>query len=230
MDEVLTKFAKVIEIEGRIKEVEKERGELERRREEKTQELIELRARRWGLEKESQDAERQVLGRVWHEYWSRHGSLERYGYLSGEEKCRLGEEEARELNGQRRKSASRKRYKGTVNGRLSRGYRHRAAKVLGSNPMRYRCESLTVLIGNSVSGWREHLERQFEKGMSWENYGVKWDVEHVMPISSFDLTKKEGIRAAFNWLNTRPMWKWENNRKGARITEPQLQLVLEVKQ
>jgi hypothetical protein len=229
MEEVLMKYAEVVVIKERIKGVEKERGEIDRKRAELSQGLIELRARKWGLEKELGEAERRVLGSVWHEYWSRQGNVERYGYLSGEEKCRLGAEEARELNRARRKQASKKRYRGTATGRLSREYRRRAQKVLGANPLRSRCESLDVLVGCSVHVWRQHLERQFEKGMNWENYGVKWEVDHIMPVSSFDLRSKEGMRGAFNWLNTRPMWSWANNRKGARITEPQLQLVLEVR-
>jgi hypothetical protein len=223
MDEVLRNSREIREIKERIEGLEIKRVEI-------GQELEGLRGRREWLEREERREEARILGEVWKEYWERYWYVERCGYLSGEEKSRMGMEEASELNRERKRVASKRRYRATPGARLSRGYRHRASKVLGANPERYQCGSLGRLIGCTVAGWREHLERQFEKGMSWENYGVKWDVDHVMPISSFDLTKEEGIKGAFNWLNTRPMWKWANNRKGAKITEPQLQLVLEVRE
>lgn len=57
-----------------------------------------------------------------------------------------------------------------------------------------------------------HIERQFTRGMSWDNV-ADWDIDHIVPISSAE-TMSDVI--ALNQLtNLRPMWRQENNAKGA---------------
>src|SRR3990167_4098159 len=46
------------------------------------------------------------------------------------------------------------------------------------------------LLGCSIQIAREHLEKQFKDGMTWENHGV-WEIDHIIPVASFDLTKHE---------------------------------------
>src|SRR5258708_428803 len=53
--------------------------------------------------------------------------------------------------------------------------------------------------------------------MSWNNYGSYWEIDHVKPIASFDLTKEAEIHEAFDWKNTRPMEKASNTSKGDTI-------------
>ena len=72
------------------------------------------------------------------------------------------------------------------------------------------------LIGYPTSELRDHLEKQFLKGMSFENFG-KWHIDHIIPVSSFDLTTDEGIRAAWAITNLRPLWAKDNIKKGAKM-------------
>lgn len=73
------------------------------------------------------------------------------------------------------------------------------------------------LIGYSVEALVEHIERQFTKGMSWDNYG-EWHVDHIVPIASFtyETFSDPEFRAAWALTNLRPMWGKENYAKGAR--------------
>ena len=35
-----------------------------------------------------------------------------------------------------------------------------------------------------------------------ENHGKEWHIDHVIPLSKFDLDNKEELDIAFNWRNT----------------------------
>ena len=76
----------------------------------------------------------------------------------------------------------------------------------------------------------KHLEKQFQPGMTWDNYG-KWHIDHEIPISAFNFTKPEHEDFVRCWSlnNLRPMWAKENISKGARLEKPfQPRLQMEV--
>lgn len=66
------------------------------------------------------------------------------------------------------------------------------------------------LIGCSLEDLQKHLENQFVEEMTWDNYGVKWDVDHIIPCSYFDPRKEENQRICFNFRNLQPLLKEEN--------------------
>lgn len=72
--------------------------------------------------------------------------------------------------------------------------------------------SIKTLINCSLEELKIHLERQFQEGMSWENYG-KWHIDHIKPCSSFDLTDLEQQKQCFNYTNLQPLWATDNIRK-----------------
>ncbi len=77
-------------------------------------------------------------------------------------------------------------------------------------------KSSESIMGYSRHDLVKHLERQFLKGMSWDNYG-KWHIDHITPVSWF---VKNGIADPMivNSLpNLRPIWASENMRKGDKI-------------
>lgn len=73
------------------------------------------------------------------------------------------------------------------------------------------------LVGYDVEALRSHLERQFLRGMSWDNYG-EWHVDHIRPASSFEFSTPEdkAFRECWALTNLRPMWATDNIKKGAR--------------
>lgn len=56
--------------------------------------------------------------------------------------------------------------------------------------------------GCSVWELRAHFESQFSPLMCWENYGKLWEVDHVVPVSRFDLPRE--LFSAFHYTNLRP--------------------------
>lgn len=74
-----------------------------------------------------------------------------------------------------------------------------------------------ALVGYTVADLRAHLERQFVKGMGWENMG-DWHVDHVLPKACFNFTNADDpeFRACWAITNLRPLWDVENYSKGAK--------------
>jgi hypothetical protein len=77
----------------------------------------------------------------------------------------------------------------------------------------------TDLLGYSTADLRAHLERQFVKGMSWDNYG-EWHVDHIVPVASFKFESADDpeFQACWALTNLRPMWAAENIRKSNKRT------------
>jgi len=73
-----------------------------------------------------------------------------------------------------------------------------------------------AIVGYKVGQLYAHLERQFLPGMSWDNYGTAWEIDHILPVKMFDLPRE----AAQCWAltNLRPLWAPDNRRKSANRT------------
>jgi hypothetical protein len=72
------------------------------------------------------------------------------------------------------------------------------------------------LLGCSYEQARQHLAAQFEPGMSWDNHG-EWEIDHIRPCASFDLTDPAQQRECFHYTNLQPLWRFDNRSKNARL-------------
>lgn len=81
-----------------------------------------------------------------------------------------------------------------------------------------KSSSTMTLVGCTASELASHIEKQFEPGMSWDNRS-QWHVDHILPLSKFDLTREDQQAVAFHYTNLRPMWGKENIAKGSKIPD-----------
>jgi hypothetical protein len=72
-------------------------------------------------------------------------------------------------------------------------------------------------IGCSSDFFRNWIEFQLYDGMTLENYGEFWHIDHVKPCASFDLSKEEEIEECFSWKNMRPYRSDKNMKKNDKI-------------
>ncbi len=80
-----------------------------------------------------------------------------------------------------------------------------------------KSKNTAKLIGCSVEELKQHLEKQFTKGMTWDNYGYYgWHIDHIKPCAKFDLTDSKQQAECFSWKNLQPLWMEDNFSKGAR--------------
>lgn len=73
------------------------------------------------------------------------------------------------------------------------------------------------LIGYGHLEMIDHIEKQFEKWMTWDNYGEKWCIDHITPIKHFidsGITDPKIINAL---SNLRPLCVKENSTKCANL-------------
>ena len=73
------------------------------------------------------------------------------------------------------------------------------------------------LLGCTIEAFRSYLEKQFEDGMNWSNFGqYGWHLDHIRPCASFDLTNDEELADCFHYSNYQPMWAEENIKKSSK--------------
>jgi len=74
------------------------------------------------------------------------------------------------------------------------------------------------LLGCTVDECRNHLEKQFTEGMTWENHSrYGWHINHIIPCNAFDLTCPLQQKICFHYTNLQPLWWKDNISKGKKI-------------
>jgi hypothetical protein len=66
---------------------------------------------------------------------------------------------------------------------------------------------------------KAHIERQFNKGMNWDNYG-EWQIDHIIPLASAN-TEQE-IEKLCHYSNLQPLWAEDNLSKSDSIDNQQI--------
>jgi hypothetical protein len=91
----------------------------------------------------------------------------------------------------------------------------------------YQSSPTTVaIIGCSKQHFKAHIQSQFTKSMSWENYGSVWELDHKIPCRMFDLSDPNEIKRCFHYSNYQPMPYRQNRSKSDKNLHPQQSLLL----
>ncbi|MFL4236884.1 hypothetical protein P9433_24150, partial [Escherichia coli] len=56
--------------------------------------------------------------------------------------------------------------------------------------------------GLPATEFKSWIERQFENGMNWENFGSRWNLSQRVPTTLFDLSTDEHLRLCWHFTNT----------------------------
>ncbi len=118
----------------------------------------------------------------------------------------------REVNPERYYAAEARR-RGKPRHKIDMSFRQRITGVLKE---KYKSKSFEKIFGYSKEVLKAHLERQFEEGMSWKNFG-KWHIDHIVPVSNFNYSSHTEDDFKFCWAlsNLRPLWASENYKKSS---------------
>lgn len=106
---------------------------------------------------------------------------------------------------------SRHRYQTDPIIKLKDSLRRRLHRAIRGNLKTASTEKLT---GCSFLELKKYVEDQFVPGMTWENYGPVWHVDHIRPCASFDFSDPAQQRECFNYKNLQPLFAEHNRKKG----------------
>ena len=77
--------------------------------------------------------------------------------------------------------------------------------------------SALTLLGCSIEEYKIYLENKFTPKMNWSNHGSYWEIDHILPCDSFDLTIETEQYRCFNYKNTQPLTISQNRSKGNKL-------------
>ncbi len=109
--------------------------------------------------------------------------------------------------------------------KMIENFRSRIYNLVKRNNPKNKDRSYAIL-GCTPSFFRGYLEAQFGYGMCWENYGTYWQVDHRIPLTSFNLSDPEKVKQAFHYTNCRPLTSFENNSKSNSLPGPHQPLLI----
>lgn len=69
------------------------------------------------------------------------------------------------------------------------------------------------MLGCTWGHFVEHIESQFQPGMTWENRS-EWHIDHTTPLSHAETAKD--LEQLAHYTNCKPMWASDNMSKGNR--------------
>ena len=77
-------------------------------------------------------------------------------------------------------------------------------------------------LGCSIAKLKIYLQLKFIRNsrgkheyMTWQNHGLYgWHIDHIKPLSSFDLSDPIQIKQACHYTNLQPLWAEDNLKKG----------------
>jgi len=132
---------------------------------------------------------------------------------------KLYRQKNKEVYNKKRREYCKKRYRTDAIFRLKSNVSGALYKSL-SDKTSSTCDYLE-LFGYSIIELKTHLEKQFSKDMSWDNYGNgvdKWNIDHITPQSKFNLSKEVELISCWSLPNLRPLWSCENSSKNNKVT------------
>lgn len=64
---------------------------------------------------------------------------------------------------------------------------------------------------------RQWFEYQFTPHIGWEDFGKKWQFDHIIPVTFFDFTKENDLKLCWNFTNLRVELFQKNKDRGNRL-------------
>ena len=86
------------------------------------------------------------------------------------------------------------------------------------NIVKNKTKNTLDCLGVDIDKFKQHIQKQFQNGMCWDNYG-EWHVDHVKPISSYIILEigDDEFMNCWSLNNLQPLWGKENLIKSNKL-------------
>jgi len=71
--------------------------------------------------------------------------------------------------------------------------------------------------GLDIEFFREWIAIQFKEDLSWSNFALKWQFDHIVPVAYFDYSNEEDLLLCWNFINIRVERIEHNKVRGNRV-------------
>ena len=71
--------------------------------------------------------------------------------------------------------------------------------------------------GLDIENIRKWFEYQFENGVGWDDFGEKWQFDHIIPVTYFDFKDDHELKMCWNFINLRVETFQGNKDRGLRV-------------
>jgi len=79
------------------------------------------------------------------------------------------------------------------------------------------CPYYAPYFGLDIMNFRHWLEMQFVNSMTWEDFGKKWQFDHIIPVTYFDFSDESELKLCWNFTNIRVEAFKKNKDRGNRL-------------
>jgi len=79
------------------------------------------------------------------------------------------------------------------------------------------CPTYAPYFGLDIENIRKWFEYQFTEDLNWNNFGKKWQFDHIIPVTYFDVALDEELRLCWNFINLRIEPFELNKSRGGRL-------------
>lgn len=90
---------------------------------------------------------------------------------------------------------------------------NRALKIHGFS----KSNTINKYLDWNIEELKKHLEKQFNKEMNWDNYGIYWHIDHIVPQSCLPYTNMsdDNFKKCWSLDNLRPLEAKQNMIDGS---------------
>ena len=106
-----------------------------------------------------------------------------------------------------------------INAKIARNLRTRFWIALSGKS---KMASAVKDLGCSIEEFKEKMKILFynnpedQRPMTWDNYG-DWEIDHIQPLSSYNLSSIEDQKKACYCENLKPLWRKDNRKKSDKL-------------
>ena len=80
-----------------------------------------------------------------------------------------------------------------------------------------RCIFYAPYFGLDIENLQKWFEIQFESGVGWDDFGKKWQFDHIIPVTYFDFSNESELKMCWNFTNIRVEQFQRNKDRGNRL-------------